>query len=1201
MIFNYTQPLIFIKVLITHVLLLVSVSLYAQRETAIAKEYLRANAKTWGLTANDLQEMKVSSAYLSPSTGWFHIYFNQYYQSIPVYNSVLNVTVKDEQVIHVNNSFVSNTNSSSLNNLKGTSLTPKTALQKVAAHLNLTASESSKVKEVSASQLLNGSTNKVILLDRQLSTDSIRVSLCWLPTKNTQNKKNKTILTLVWNVVLTPKDKRNVWSVHLDANSGAILHQTDAIIHCDFGKPSHSDNASSVETIHKPSFINTLVSNSYHVFDLPIESPNHGSRTLVTQPYTRFSPLGTGPSTTNGWHHDGINSYTITRGNNVWVQEDTNGNDGIGASPSSSMLSFDYPYSQGLNTATSNLNAAMTNVFYWNNVIHDILWKYGFDEPSGNFQQTNLNRGGLGNDFIFADVQDGEGTNNANFQTSIDGYNGRMQMYLWKDAGNPSYQPDGDFDNGIVTHEYAHGWSTRLTGGPANSSCLENAEQGGEGWSDYLALMLTTNWASLTPSLASANIPRAIGTYVLGQSNTGSGIRPYPYSYDKVGVNNEVTYAKVGDTNNFSIPHGVGSIWATILWDMTWEIILQDKKIIHDIYDTSELVGNIAALKLVNEGLRLQPCSPSFIDSRDAILKADLLLFNGRYQCAIGRAFSRRGVGQNASTGNSSDDRSVIEDFTPISANNLTSARNLNICSNSTFTYQINTATPATTLSWSRPITEGLNNAASSGTTALIEERLTNITTSPVTATYHITQSSDACNIVQDIQVTVYPQPIPSVNPYSICQNSIIPNGQGLDILPLTDYIVKDSLTNSSPSYARGIGDANTTYIPSDFNDGTAVHFKTFSFTATKTGPITIEVTSAGFYDSDSYLSLYKDTFAPTSPAINFLVGDDDSGINYLSSIQTTLTKGEKYILVVSTYYNQEVGDFTLKASIPIFNVQPNWYKTATETTPLFTGTPFNPLTVAASGISNTASIDTSAFYVATPAIEGCRSKVQFVVFRPFLTSSSSDTLLCYNNTTALSATCSIGVPQWNNQMGVNSNSVSVPPIVADTSYQVHCEHLSCKGQTKSIRITLRNPVPAVPKDTLVLQGEQLILQTSNCTSNGNTLTWYRYYDTPITFPQQALNDTSFYYARCTHSNCLNSTLSPKILVRTTNVFESVKTGDWEKSSTWNVGLIPRKTHKVIIHTPHSIILNTTGYASRLDCNGQLLLNSPNSKLELSP
>jgi Zn-dependent metalloprotease len=134
MIFNYTQPLIFIKVLITHVLLLVSVSLYAQRETAIAKEYLRANAKTWGLTANDLQEMKVSSAYLSPSTGWFHIYFNQYYQSIPVYNSVLNVTVKDEQVIHVNNSFVSNTNSSSLNNLKGTSLTPKTALQKVAAH-----------------------------------------------------------------------------------------------------------------------------------------------------------------------------------------------------------------------------------------------------------------------------------------------------------------------------------------------------------------------------------------------------------------------------------------------------------------------------------------------------------------------------------------------------------------------------------------------------------------------------------------------------------------------------------------------------------------------------------------------------------------------------------------------------------------------------------------------------------------------------------------------------------------------------------------------------------------------------------------------------------------------------------------------------------------------------------------------------------
>ena len=49
-----------------------------------------------------------------------------------------------------------------------------------------------------------------------------------------------------------------------------------------------------------------VVANNYDVFDIPLERPNHGSRTLVNSPYTRFVPLGTGPGATNGWHNDGI-------------------------------------------------------------------------------------------------------------------------------------------------------------------------------------------------------------------------------------------------------------------------------------------------------------------------------------------------------------------------------------------------------------------------------------------------------------------------------------------------------------------------------------------------------------------------------------------------------------------------------------------------------------------------------------------------------------------------------------------------------------------------------------------------------------------------------------------------------------------------------------------------------------------------------
>ena len=66
-----------------------------------------------------------------------------------------------------------------------------------------------------------------------------------------------------------------------------------------------------------------------------------------------------------------------------------------------------------------------------NNSLHDILYLHGFDEESGNFQQTNYSGAGLGDDYVRAEAQDGGGSNNANFATPDDGQSGRMQMYLW--------------------------------------------------------------------------------------------------------------------------------------------------------------------------------------------------------------------------------------------------------------------------------------------------------------------------------------------------------------------------------------------------------------------------------------------------------------------------------------------------------------------------------------------------------------------------------------------------------------------------------------------------------------------------------------------------------------------------------------------------------------------------------------------------
>ncbi len=58
----------------------------------------------------------------------------------------------------------------------------------------------------------------------------------------------------------------------------------------------------------------------------------------------------------------------------------------------------------------------------------------------------------------------------------------------WPTAPAASLDRDSDLDNGVIAHEYGHGISNRLTGGPAVVNCLNNAEQMGEGWSDWFAL-----------------------------------------------------------------------------------------------------------------------------------------------------------------------------------------------------------------------------------------------------------------------------------------------------------------------------------------------------------------------------------------------------------------------------------------------------------------------------------------------------------------------------------------------------------------------------------------------------------------------------------------------------------------------------------------------------------------------------------------
>ncbi len=217
---------------------------------------------------------------------------------------------------------------------------------------------------------------------------------------------------------------------------------------------------------------------------------------------------------------------------------------------------------------------------------------------------------------------------------------------------------DGDFDNGIIFHEYGHGLSTRLTGGPG-ANCLGGAEQQGEGWSDYVA-----NVSMLDPALDDPQQPRGMGPYALFQPDRhGAGIRPRPYTrnmtiqpatYDSIKTNAWIT-------GSLAVPHGIGHAWAAILWDYTWDLI--DKHgFAPNIYAAWDTGGNTRAMQYMVDGLKFQGCNPTFVRSRDAIVaSANVLAGGGAGEnkgdaCSIWASFSRRGVGYSAIGGGTSRD-----------------------------------------------------------------------------------------------------------------------------------------------------------------------------------------------------------------------------------------------------------------------------------------------------------------------------------------------------------------------------------------------------------------------------------------------------------------------------------------------------------------------------------------------------------------
>jgi hypothetical protein len=139
-------------------------------------------------------------------------------------------------------------------------------------------------------------------------------------------------------------------------------------------------------------------------------------------------------ATGDPWLPDGA---TATTGNNVDAYADLVGPDGW--SPGdlrptlTSASTFDRTYDTALPPGVSpnQTMAAVTQLFYTTNWLHDWFYDAGFDELSGNAQTNNYGRGGVQGDPLRAEGQDYVMTNNATTYTPADGGRPKIQMFVF--------------------------------------------------------------------------------------------------------------------------------------------------------------------------------------------------------------------------------------------------------------------------------------------------------------------------------------------------------------------------------------------------------------------------------------------------------------------------------------------------------------------------------------------------------------------------------------------------------------------------------------------------------------------------------------------------------------------------------------------------------------------------------------------------